>query len=100
MFGTIGTPSFGTVKVGRDIGLFASDAILNDLTLFGVGTPLNNFAPTNTTLGRIGIGYIYTDFIPQFTYKSPTWAGLTFWLSAMTPLDTFAFAGDTNSRAR
>ena len=47
MFGTIGTPSFGTVKIGRDIGLFASDAILNDLTLFGVGTPLNNFAPTN-----------------------------------------------------
>jgi hypothetical protein len=92
VFGTIGTPSFGTVKIGRDIGLFASDAILNDLTLFGVGTPLNNFAPTNTTLGRIGIGYIYTDFIPQITYKSPTWAGVTFWLSAMTPFDTFSLA--------
>jgi hypothetical protein len=97
VFGTIGTPSFGTVKVGRDIGLFASDAILNDLTLFGVGTPLANFAPSNTTLGRIGIGYIYADFIPQITYKSPTWAGLTFWLSAMTPLDEFAFAGPFNS---
>jgi predicted porin len=98
VFGTIGTPSFGTVKIGRDIGLFASDAILNDLTLFGVGTPLANFGPSNTTLGRIGIGYIYTDFIPQITYKSPTWAGVTFWLSAMTPLDTFAFAGPlTNS---
>jgi hypothetical protein len=92
VFGTIGTPTFGTVKIGRDIGLFASDAILNDLTLFGVGTPLNNFAPTNTTLGRIGIGYIYTDFIPQVTYKSPTWGGVTFWLSAMTPFNTFAFA--------
>jgi hypothetical protein len=97
VFGTIGTPSFGTVKIGRDIGLFASDAILNDLTLFGVGTPLANFAPSNTTLGRIGIGYIYADFIPQITYKSPTWAGLTFWLSAMTPLNTFAFAGPFNS---
>src|SRR6266566_5428953 len=37
VFGTIGTPWFGTVKIGRDIGVFASDAILNDLTLFGVG---------------------------------------------------------------
>jgi hypothetical protein len=94
VFGTIGTPSFGTVKIGRDIGIFASDAILNDLTLFGVGTPAGNLHPTNTTLGRIGIGYIYTDFIPQITYKSPTWGGVTFWVSAMTPLDEFAFSGD------
>src|SRR6516225_9216047 len=98
VFGTIGTPWWGTVKIGRDIGVFASDAILNDLTLFGVGSPRNNLAPTNTTLGRIGIGYIYTDFIPQITYKSPTWntlwGGLTFWVSAMTPMDELAFSGD------
>jgi hypothetical protein len=97
VFGTIGTPSFGTVKIGRDIGIFASDAILNDLTLFGVGTPAGNFAPGNTTLGRIGIGYIYADFIPQITYKSPTWGGLTFWLSAMTPYEEFPLSGDPNS---
>jgi hypothetical protein len=59
-----------------------------------VGTPAGNLHPTNTTLGRIGIGYIYTDFIPQITYKSPTWGGVTFWVSAMTPLDEFAFSGD------
>jgi predicted porin len=94
VFGTIGTPWWGTVKIGRDIGIFASDAILNDLTLLGVGSPRNNLAPTNTTLGRIGIGYIYTDFIPQITYKSPTWAGFTFWVSAMTPMDELAFSGD------
>jgi hypothetical protein len=94
VFGTIGTPSFGTVKIGRDIGIFASDAILNDLTLFGVGTPAGNLRPNNTTLGRIGIGYIYTDFMPQITYKSPTWGGLTFWVAAMTPLDVLPFSGD------
>src|SRR6516164_11517742 len=88
-FGTIGTPSFGTVKIGRDIGLFGSDAILNDLTLFGVGTPRNNLSPVNTTLGRIGIGYIYADFIPQITYKTPTIAGLTGWVSVMTPFSQF-----------
>jgi predicted porin len=97
VFGTIGTPSFGTVKIGRDIGVFASDAILNDLTLFGVGTPAGNLQPGNTTLGRIGIGYIYTDFIPQITYKSPTWGGLTFWLAAMTPYNEFPFSGDPSS---
>jgi hypothetical protein len=97
VFGTIGTPTFGTVKIGRDIGIFASDAILNDLTLFGVGTPAGNLSPGNTTLGRIGVGYIYTDFIPQITYKSPTVGGFTVWLSAMTPYDEVPFSGDAFS---
>jgi predicted porin len=62
--------------------------------LFGVGTPAGNLHPSNTTLGRIGIGYIYTDFMPQITYKSPTWNGFTFWVAAMTPLDELNFSGD------
>ena len=74
-FGTLGTPTFGTVKVGRDLGLFGSDAILNDLTLFGVGSPAANWSPGNTTLGRIGVGYIYADWIPQVTYTSPNFSG-------------------------
>jgi hypothetical protein len=89
-FGTIGTPWFGTVKMGRDIGLFGSDAILNDLTLLGVGSPGGNIRPANTTLGRIGIGYIYADFIPQFTYKSPTIGGFTGYVSVMTPFSQLA----------
>ncbi len=94
-YGTLGTPSFGTVKVGRDIGLFASDAILNDLTLFGVGTPAGNFAPGETSLGRIGIGYIYADFIPQMIYTTPNWNGFTASGGIFTPYDeTSAFAGD------
>ena len=93
-FGTIGTPTWGTVKIGRDIGLFASDAILNDLTLLGVGTPAGNFAPGNTTLGRIGIGYIYADFLPQITYRSPTIGGFTAYVGAFSPYDEFAFSGD------
>jgi hypothetical protein len=96
-FGTIGTPTWGTVKIGRDIGLFASDAILNDLTLLGVGSPSFNAAPGNTSLGRIGIGYIYADFVPQITYKSPTIGGFTWYLGAVTPLDSLAFSGDPTS---
>jgi len=37
-FLTFGDKTFGTVKVGRDIGLFGSDAILSDMTLLGVGS--------------------------------------------------------------
>jgi predicted porin len=97
VFGTIGNPAWGTFKIGRDIGVFASDALLNDLTLFGVGSPAANLTPTNTSLGRIGLGYIYADFIPQITYKSPTWAGFYFQVAAMTPMDEIAPFGDATS---
>src|SRR5439155_12543332 len=59
-FLTFGTKAGGTVKVGRDIGMFGSDAILADMTLLGVGSG-GGFGGGNTTLGRIGVGYIYTD---------------------------------------
>ncbi len=72
-----GDKSWGQVKVGRDIGLFASDAILSDMTLLGVGSGAA-FLGGPTTLGRIGFGYIYTDWIPQITYTSPDFSGFKF----------------------
>ena len=56
VFFTFGDASWGTVKMGRDIGLFGKDAILDDMTLLGVGSAGANSAPSNTSLGRIGIG--------------------------------------------
>lgn len=88
VFGTVGTPTFGTVKIGRDLGLFGGDAILNDESIFGVGTAANIAKPTNTTLGRIGIGYVYADWIPQITYTTPDFNGFTASIGAFTPLDT------------
>src|SRR6266436_3902453 len=76
-FLTFGDKSWGTVKVGRDIGIFASDAILSDMTLLGVGSG-GAFLGGNTTLGRIGVGYIYTDWIPQISYSSPKYGGLQY----------------------
>lgn len=76
-FLTFGDASWGTVKVGRDIGIFGSDAILSDMTLLGVGSGAA-FLGGNTTLGRIGVGYIYTDWIPQISYTSPSFAGFQF----------------------
>src|SRR2546426_4354580 len=76
-FLTFGDKSWGTVKVGRDIGLFGSDAILADMTLLGVGSG-GAVLGGNTTLGRIGVGYIYTDWIPQITYSSPKYGAFQY----------------------
>jgi len=84
---TFGDASWGTVKMGRDIGLFAKDAILDDMTLLGVGTASGNPAPSNTSLGRIGIGYIYTDWQPQITYTTPSFSGFSGSLGLFQPLN-------------
>lgn len=69
---SVGNDDVGTFKAGRDLGIFSSQAILNDMTLLGVGTvgePASGDG--NTTLGRIGFGYIYADWKAQFSYQTP-----------------------------
>jgi predicted porin len=89
---TFGKPGFGEVKIGRAIGLFASDAILNDITLLSVGTAAGNAAPSNTSLGRIGVGYVYTDFQPQITYTTPSLGGFKLAAGVFMPLNSFGAA--------
>ena len=62
--------SFGTVLIGRSLGIHQSNAILNDMLLFGVGAAASA-GNSNTTLGRIGLGYLYTDFQPQVSWTLP-----------------------------
>ncbi|MHA6765917.1 porin [Sphingobium ummariense] len=95
---TFGRPGFGEVKIGRDIGLFQSESILNDITLLSSGTPAGNVAPSNTTLGRIGVGYIYTDFQPQITYTSPSFGGLTVSIGVFEPLSSTTGPSETNKQ--
>jgi predicted porin len=97
---TFGDASWGTVKMGRDIGLFGKDAILDDMTLLGVGTAGGNAAPGNTSLGRIGIGYIYTDWEPQITYTTANYGGFSASVGVFQPLDSSgAGAGLTPGQA-
>ncbi len=96
---TFGDASWGTVKMGRDIGLFGKDAILDDMTLLGVGTASGNAAPSNTSLGRIGIGYIYTDWEPQITYTTPTFSGFSGSVGVFQPLDPLDGTGYVSHNA-
>lgn len=90
VFLTIGNEGWGTVKFGRDIGIFGSDAILSDMTLLGVGSGAGG-GGGNTSLGRIGTGYIYADWKGQISYASPNWGGLSFVAGVIDPwgLSTF-----------
>jgi predicted porin len=79
-FLTFGDKSWGSFKLGKDLGIFASDAILSDMTLLGVGNGAGNFsvagqAANNTTLGRIGTGYMYADWKSQVAYTTPNFSG-------------------------
>jgi hypothetical protein len=69
---TFGDKSWGSVKIGKDLGIYASDAILNDMTLLGVGNPANY---VTTTGGRIGSGFQYADWKQQIAYTTPNMNG-------------------------
>ena len=68
---------FGEVLFGRTLSLFQRNAIVQDMTLFGVGATANNVANNGTTLGRIGFGYVYPDFNASFRWTSPSYSGTT-----------------------
>ncbi len=96
-FLTVGDASWGSIKAGRDLGIYGSDAILSDMTLLGVGT--GGPAGGSSTLGRIGSGYIYADWKGQFSYSSPNWNGFQFTAGVMEnfqPLAVNATANKSN----
>ena len=73
---SFGDKSWGSIKIGKDLGIFASDAILNDMTLLGVGSGGSmSGSGDNTTLGGIGTGYIYAAWKGQVAYTTPNFNG-------------------------
>jgi len=74
-FLTFGDKSWGSIKLGKDLGVFASDAILNDMTLLGVGSGAGGLNGNTTTTGRIGTGFMYADWKAQVAYTTPNFNG-------------------------
>jgi len=83
---------FGTVSAGRTLSLFQRQAILKDMTLFGVGA-LAGPDGGGTALGRIGFGYVYPDFRTPFTYKTPDINGFNLELGIFDPQEPAASTG-------
>ena len=91
VFLTFGNKDMGTVMAGRNIGFFGADAILNDMTLLGVGAGNGSYAaPANTSLGSIGLGYIYTDWLSQIDYTTPDFNGVKASFGIFDPLNTLS----------
>jgi len=86
-----GNNDWGTLKFGRDIGLFGQNIILSDMTLLRVGGTSNAGIPFNTTFGMIAHGYMYTGFQAQITYTTPNYDGLQASAGIFQPS---SFAGD------
>jgi hypothetical protein len=70
------------------------------MTLPGVGAPGSAAgpSPSNTTLGGIGFGYIYTDWLAQIDWTSPDFAGFNVTVGAFDPLNSLSDSGSTQGK--
>ena len=95
-FITFGDKSWGTVKLGKDIGIFGKNAILSDMTLLGVGGGFRN-SGVSTTTGGIGTGYIYAAWKGQFAYTTPNMNGFQATVALVNPnmIDRDGLAGSS-----
>jgi len=84
-FVTFGDKSWGTFKLGKDLGVFAGQAILNDMTLLGVGGGVNMTSGGRTSLGGIGTGYIYPAWKGQIAYTTPNMNGFSATVAITNP---------------
>ena len=84
---TFGNAAMGTVKLGRDYGIFGANAILSDMTLLGAGAPVQATQRGRVTLGHIGAGYTYLGNYGQMMYSTPKSAsGIGFDAALMSPV--------------
>jgi predicted porin len=82
--------SFGTILMGKALGLYGSNAILNEQTLWGVGW--GTAGNGTTTLGGIGLGYDYADWRSQIRWTSNDMNGFQM---AFAIVDTQGLAVET-----
>ncbi len=86
-FVTVARSDLGSVKLGRDYGIYGSNAILSDMTLLGVGQPTAATQRGRVSLGHIGAGYTYLGHYGQMTYTAPVMGGVTLSGGVFSPVD-------------
>jgi predicted porin len=102
---SFGDKSWGSVKLGKDLGIFASDAILNDMTLLGVGGIANGGAyvgsatAVNSTIGGIGSGYMYAAWKGQVAYTTPNFNGFQATVGITNPNQGLGLEGTSAATA-
>ena len=98
---SFGDKSWGSIKLGKDLGIYASDAILNDMTLLGVGGVANSGGTawmgsgSLTTIGGIGTGYHYAAWKGQIAYTTPNFNGFQATVGITNPNQGLNLSGVT-----
>ena len=91
-YGTVASPEWGEVLVGKDFGLFSRSNIFLDEMLAGYGNSSDTLGlvdGTGVSFGNIGTGYPYPFPTSQITYRNNNLAeGLKFAVGIMDPVDT------------
>jgi len=84
---TFGNAEMGTVKIGRDNGIFGNVPIFADMTLIGAGAPVQATQRGRVTLGHIGAGYSYVGYYGQIGYSTPkSPSGVSFDAALVSPV--------------
>ncbi len=94
-FVTFGNAEMGTVKLGRDYGLFGLTPVLSDMTLLGVGAATRATQNGRVSLGHLGAGMVYPGTYGQIAYTSPSLSGVTVDVGLMSPVDAANTASDS-----
>lgn len=76
---------FGTVTLGKDFGVFNSNAIGDIASQGGVGWLGGGADTGNATGGRIGTGYVYANFNPQIKFTSNDMNGVVYKIAIINP---------------
>ena len=90
-YGTVASPEWGEVLVGKDFGLFSRSNIFLDEILAGFGNVSDTLGLVDgggVSFGNIGTGYPYPFPTSQITYRTPVMDGLRVAVGIMDPVDT------------
>lgn len=88
---------FGTITVGKDFGVFNTNAIGDIASQGGVGWLGGGADTGNTTGGRIGTGYVYANFNPQIKFTSNDMNGFVYKVAVINPEEPQDASVETSS---